>query len=346
MCFPLYKLYSGAKNIYFMGEQQMKKRIAFLLVMVMLVSCLAACGKKEEYPSQDITVIVPFGAGGNTDSTIRALVNAMSELDSNYKFLVENKTGASGQVGMTAMKNSDPDGYTIGAVSCELFIQENFGLNGDVWLTDFDYISVPSGDPYALVISANNPNFSTIEEFIDYAKANPGKVKIGHAGAGGMTHVAAVGLANMFDIEFDYYAYGGSADCITAVSSGELDGTFTQAAPAAAGIKGGTLLMPLILASEPSADWPDAQTLDEVYGEDYKYEMLGTVILGAPKGLPEDVLKELSDLAAKAIQSETCVNQLKSLGITPFGITGDELKTWMDDQIAFYKETCTSIDLG
>ena len=323
----------------------MKKKTALLLALLVLATCFVGCSKEEEFPSHDITVIVPFAAGGNTDSTIRAVTNAMSELDSDYRFLVENKTGAAGQVGMTAIKNSDPDGYTIGAISCELFIQENFGLNGDVFLTDFDYICVPSGDPYALVISANNPNFSTIEEFIDYAKANPGKVKLGHAGAGGMTHVAAVGLENMFDLEFDYYAYSGSADCITAVSSGEIDGTFTQAAPAAAGLKGGTLLMPLILASERSADWPDTPTLDEVYGEDYKYEMLGTVIFGAPKGVPEEVLQELSDLAQRATMSDTCVEQLHALGITPFGIIGEELETWMAEQVAFYKEVCATMEI-
>jgi len=329
-----------------MEENQMKKLMAILISGIILFACLAGCSSSnKEYPSKDITVIVPFAAGGNTDSTVRTLMNAMSELGKGYTFLVENKTGGAGQVGMAAIKNSDADGYTIGAISCELFLQENFGLNGDIFLTDFDYICVPTGDPYALVISANNPNFSTVEEFIDYAKANPGKIKLGHAGTGGMTHIAAVGLANMFDLEFDYYTYSGSADCITAVTTGEIDGTFTQPAPATSGIKGGTLLMPLILASKPMEDWPDSATLDEVYGEEYKYEMLGTVILGAPKGLPEDVLNKLSELTYKAGMSEKCRAQLKTLGISSLGLIGEELETWMDSQVEFYKEVCATIDI-
>ena len=338
----------------------MKKALSIILTVIMLLACLSGCGNKTDsntptdtqgdttkidFPTEDIRVIVPFAAGGNTDSTIRALAAAMNEVGEGYNLIVENKPGASGQIGMTAIKHSAADGYTIGAISCELFLQQNLGLAGDLNLNDFDIICIPGGDPYGLVISANNPNFSTIEEFVDYAKANPGKVKIGHCGVGGMTHVALVALQNYFDLEFDLYTYGGSADCVNAINSGEIDGPFTQPNPAAAGINSGTLLMPVILASERLESFPDSPTLGEVFGDEYNMAMRGVVILGAPKGLPEEVFQALSDVAYEAAMSKTCQDQLIALGISPYVLVGDELKTFMSEQLAFYEEMCKDITI-
>ena len=277
----------------------MKKILAILVTIPLLVACFTGCSGSDEYPSGDITVIVPYGAGGNTDATIRALTTAMTEIDDSFTMLVENKDGGAGLVGQTALKQAEPDGYTLGAVSCELFLQQELGLSNGLSLDDYQIISIPGGDPYGLVISAKNPNFSTIEEFVAYAQEHPGEVKIGHCGVGGTTHVALLALENYFDIEFDIYAYGGSADCINAISSGEIDGTFTQPNPAVAGLKSGTLLMPVILATERMEAWPDSPTLMEVFGEEYDLAMRGVVMLGAPKGLPEDVFEKLSNLVSR-----------------------------------------------
>lgn len=338
----------------------MKKRFALLLSAIMLLTCLVACGGEETlagnekqpsvsevsaYPTGDVTVIVPYGAGGNTDATIRALVNAMAELDDSFTMLVENKEGGAGLVGQTALKNAKPDGYTLGAVSCELFLQQSLGLSQGLNVSDYQIISIPGGDPYGLVISASNPNFSTIEELVEYAKANPGKVKMGHAGAGGTTHIALMALQNYFGIEFDLYAYGGSADCINAINNGEIDGTFTQPLPAVSGLKAGTLLMPVVLSEERMADWPDTPTLMEIYGEEYNLTMRGVVMLGAPKGLPDDVFQKLSDLAYKAAMTDSFQNQLRALGITPYVLTGEELQTYVEDQCELFAEVCADIKL-
>lgn len=105
----------------------MKKALAIILSVMMLMSTLVACGSKTDdsgdanndaaasYPTKNVNVIVPFSAGGNTDMSMRALLNVATSLDSKYTFVVDNKTGNAGLIGMEALAEADPDGYTLGA---------------------------------------------------------------------------------------------------------------------------------------------------------------------------------------------------------------------------------------
>mgnify|MGYP002317603131 CR=1 FL=1 len=98
--------------------------------MLMLVACLTGCGSSSNgaveadsnYPSKNVNVIVPFAAGGNTDMSIRALLNTATEQDGAYTFVVDNKTGNSGLIGMEALAEADPDGYTLGATCIDLML--------------------------------------------------------------------------------------------------------------------------------------------------------------------------------------------------------------------------------
>lgn len=104
----------------------MKKALAIILSVMMLMSTLVACGSKTDdsgdanndaaasYPTKNVNVIVPFSAGGNTDMSMRALLNVATSLDSKYTFVVDNKTGNAGLIGMEALPEADPDGYTLG----------------------------------------------------------------------------------------------------------------------------------------------------------------------------------------------------------------------------------------
>lgn len=107
----------------------MKKALAIILSVMMLMSTLVACGSKTDdsgdanndaaasYPTKNVNVIVPFSAGGNTDMSMRALLNVATSLDSKYTFVVDNKTGNAGLIGMEALAEADPDGYTLGTTT-------------------------------------------------------------------------------------------------------------------------------------------------------------------------------------------------------------------------------------
>ena len=239
----------------------MKKALAIILSVMMLMSTLVACGSKTDdsgdanndaaasYPTKNVNVIVPFSAGGNTDMSMRALLNVATSLDSKYTFVVDNKTGNAGLIGMEALAEADPDGYTLGTTNIDLLLHICFGRT-DVTMDNYIPIAATMADPYVLVISASNPNYSNLEEFVEYAKANPGVVKMADSGVGAAPNVAAKAFEKYFDISFDFYTYDGAPECVTAVETNEVDATFLQPTPATASVKAGTLSMIGVLSDE------------------------------------------------------------------------------------------------
>ena len=325
---------------------KMKKVIAVAAAAAMAVGCLAGCGSGGgKYPSKNVNVIVPFGAGGNTDMSIRALLNTASEqIDDSYTFVVENKTGNGGLIGMEALAESKADGYTLGATAVDLMLHMCFGRT-ETTMDDYIPIAATMADPYAIVVSASNPNYSTIEEFVEYAKANPGTIKVGDTGAGAAPNIAAKAFEMYFGVTFDIYTYDGSSDCVTAIESGEIDATFTQPSPAVASLKAGTLSMLAVLSDERLNDFADCPTLTEIFGEDHNLVMKGWVALTAPAGTPDDVVSALTDLMGKALQTDEYKAQIESLGMQYMVLYGDELTSFLDEQMAFYEKVCATIEL-
>ena len=143
----------------------MKKALAIILSVMMLMSTLVACGSKTDdsgdanndaaasYPTKNVNVIVPFSAGGNTDMSMRALLNVATSLDSKYTFVVDNKTGNAGLIGMEALAEADPDGYTLGTTNIDLLLHICFGRTN---VTMDNYI------PIAATMAAALPTPTTL----------------------------------------------------------------------------------------------------------------------------------------------------------------------------------------
>jgi len=363
----------------------MKKYLALAMSALMLIGCLSGCGGSSSsgsssssapaasssapaasapaastpapaastpapsapaasYPTKNVNVIVPFGAGGNTDMSIRALLNTCTNQDDAYTFVVDNKTGNAGLIGMEALAESDNDGYTLGATCIDLMLHICFGRT-EKTMDDYIPIACTMADPYGLVISSSNPNFSTLEEFVEYAKANPGAVKIGDSGVGAAPNIAAMAFQQYFGIEFDMYTYDGSADCVTAIESGEIDGTFTQPTPAASSIKAGTLKMIGLLSNERLSGYPDTPTVMETFGDEYDLVMKGWVALTAPAGTPDDVIDQLNELTGKALETDEYKAAIESLGMEYIVLYGDDLVQFLNEQMAFYEEVCSTISI-
>ncbi len=322
-------------------KKHIKSCLALLLSLAFVLS-LAACS--SEYPGKNISVIVPYSAGGNTDMSVRALLDVASpSLPSGVSYVVENKTGNGGLVGIEALSDSDPDGYTIGTINIDFLLHIALG-NTDLTVDNFIPLVATMADPYGLVISSSNPNYSNMEEFVAYAKANPGAVKVGHAGAGGAPHVAALAVSQKLGLEFTYFGYEGSADCITAIASGEIDATFTQPTPAASQIKAGALSMICVLDTQPLTAFPEVPTYESTCGE--AFAMKGFVALAAPAGMAEDQVAYLREALTTALGTAEYQAAIENLGMQYVQIAGDELTEMIANDSALYSELCAGIELN
>lgn len=326
----------------------MKKFLAILLASLMILS-LVACGGNggttSKYPEKNVNVIVPFGAGGNTDMSIRALLNVTQEVDNKYTFVVENKTGNAGLVGMEALAESKNDGYTLGATCIDLMLHINFGRTQKK-LSDYEFIACTMADPYGLIISTKNDKFSDLKGFVEYAKAHPGEVKVGDSGLGAAPNIAAMAFQQYFDIKFDMYTYDSSADCVTAIQSNEIDATFTQPSPAVSAMKAGDLVMIGVLSDTRLNSWPDTPTVVETFGNDYNLVMKGWVGLTAPAGTDKEILNALYEATGAALKTDKYKEAIEALGMEYMVLYGEEFNKFLDEQMAFYEKICPTININ
>ena len=198
-------------------KNQMKRFVAMLLASLAILA-LAGCsnsgngdGDKADYPKENITVIVPYSAGGPTDMSVRALLDAASKyLPSGVSFMPENQTGAGGLIGMSATAASDNDGYTLGPIAVDLLMMKYEGKT-QLGLDSFVPLAATMADPYGLLVAANNGKYDSVEEFVAYCKEHPGEVTVGNSGVGTATHLAAIAFERDFGITLNHVSYDGSA---------------------------------------------------------------------------------------------------------------------------------------
>jgi len=161
-----------------------------------------------EFPEKDITLIVPWSAGGGTDTIARALVqNAKKHIGVNVN--VVNKTGGQGVVGMSATKTARADGYSVGLITFGLSTYSLMGLS-DISYRDYELLQLLNQSSAALSVNKDS-QFSTLEELMAYAKENPGIVTLGHTGAGGAWHLSAASLGVVHEADFNFIPFDGGA---------------------------------------------------------------------------------------------------------------------------------------
>ena len=184
------------------------------LISGIALSLTAGVALAADYPAKDVTMIVPWSAGGGTDTIARSLV-AEAEECFGANINVVNKTGAVGAIGMGATSAARNDGYTVGLITFNL---STYGLLGqaDLSYRDFDLIQLINQSPGAISVAANS-EWQTLEDLMTYSQENPGVVTVGHAGTGGAWHLSAAALAKEHDTAFNYVPFDGSANVRTAL---------------------------------------------------------------------------------------------------------------------------------
>lgn len=311
------------------------KVIAIGAASALLISgCAAGNANSEDYPSEDITWIVPYAAGGNTDSISRAVAKAMSS-EMKTDIIVENAPGGSGAVGMQKINSSKPDGYTIGLFTTGTMTVTPLVNSLDYSYENFSNIGEMLTQP-VLLISKPGGTHEDAKELFAAAKKKPGTISVGVPGATTPQAYELERLETLYNIEFNIVPFESNGEILNALRSGNID---TAALNAAADVQKQVSdgdLEALAIGEADRAAWiKDVPTLKEL-GYDELVNSGTTIGLSGPVGLPDDVREALETGLETALDDEAVVKLLSEDNISDEFIGSEELtKLLSEDQKLF-----------
>lgn len=278
---------------------------------------IAAGHAHATYPNKPVTLLVPYSAGGPTDLIARQLAHGLGELW-DQPVIVENRSGASGIIALSALNRAAPDGYTLGVMVTPVtaiapLTQKN--LDFDV---NEDFTAISDVVDYALVLLAGpQTSAKTLQDLIDIANDDPHAISYGSSGVGGTNHLAGEIFSRAAKAPMLHVPYKGNAPAITDAMAGQISFVFAQT-DAAIGLADGGKFTPLAITSaERNPAVPDIPTFAEQGLPDVLVQ--GWTGVMGPAGLSPEVIHALEDSIAKVKESPAFMDRMNALGfvITP-----------------------------
>lgn len=237
------------------------------------------------FPDRPITMVVPFAAGGGTDITART-VGKFLERELGQPVVVQNRTGAGGEIGMAAVAEARPDGYTLGIINTPGVVTIPIERRARFALDSFDFIAGVVEDPASIIVLNASP-IRDIPGLIAAARADPGGITLGSAGVGSSGHIAMLLLAQAAGVTFTNVPFSGTSVAVTNMLGGQLRGTTSNIGEAYAMTSGQPVRILGVMAKTRMQFAPELPTFAEA---GYPIEAGSIRSFGAPRGLPADVL--------------------------------------------------------
>ena len=286
----------------------MLNRIAAALVLVVASGAAFA----QAYPGKPIRIVVPFAAGGTSDILARAIGPKLTEAWG-QPVVIENKTGANGNVGAEFVVRSAPDGYTmllsdVGALAISPSVYPSLPFDP---IKDFAPVIMVSYSPHVLAVHPSVPA-NSIKELIAFAKANPGKLNFANSGTGGAPHLAGVDFAQRADIKWTYIQYKGGSAATTDVVAGVSNVLFNGMLATYPSVKGGRLRGLAVTSAERAASAPDLPTVAESGMPGFVTGSYQGLLAAA--GTPREVVAKLNAELSRALSTPEIKDMLAKQG--------------------------------
>ena len=290
-----------------------------LLVLVLLAAVPAA---RADFPDRPITLIVPFSAGGPTDIVGRIAAAKAGEI-LGQQIVVENRTGASGTIGMTATARAKPDGYTVGlaTVSTHGTAPHLFPKLAYDPVKDFTPISNLVTSPNILSVHPSYPA-KDLAGFVEHVRAHPDQEGYANAGAGGVNDLGMIWFLRIIGGKMNSISYRGSAPALTDAVSGVVPVVFDNFPSSQAYVKSGHLRGLAITGAQRNPQLPDVPTFAEQGYKDYDVTAWYGVV--GPAGMPAEVRDKLAQAFAQAVRDPATAAKLAETGAFALGNSPDE----------------------
>jgi tripartite-type tricarboxylate transporter receptor subunit TctC len=295
-----------------------------LIFSAITVSAFAA------YPDHQIRMIVPYDAGGGADTMGRVVARALTE-SLGQSVVVENHPGASGIVGATMEAHATPDGYTVLFDGFPEVINAIAGKLSFNYTSDLAPVSQVAISPSVFVVVKDAP-YKTVDQFVAYAKAHPGKMAYASYGIGGVAHLAGELLKNKTGIDMLHVPYKGGAPALVALMGGQVAAYFSNVSSAIGHIKDGSLLALGVTSSVRVPSLPDVPTFQELGYKDIVIQDWNGFFM--PGKTPKDIVARFSKAVQAATASKPVHDKLIELGLVPVGGTSEQFTRFTQSQMA------------
>jgi len=280
----------------------------------------------QAYPARPVRIIVPFPAGQASDTVARLVGQSLSQR-LGQPFVIENRTGAGGNIGTESVVRAMPDGYTLllaslsNAVNATLYKKLNFDF-----IRDIGPVASIGGGPYLMVVNPSVPA-KTVSEFIAYAKTNSGKINMGSSGSGSVSHIFGELFKMLTGVSLVHVPYRGGY--VPDLLSGQVQVVFGTISSCIQYVRSGMLRALAVTSATRSDALPDIAALAEFVPG---YEASQWYGIGAPKETPADVVETLNK-AVNAVAADPAIRaRLAGLGIDPTPMTSSAFGTFIADE--------------
>ncbi|TMG74207.1 MAG: tripartite tricarboxylate transporter substrate binding protein [Betaproteobacteria bacterium] len=289
--------------------------------LFLLIGALAqiAAAQAQSWPQKPVKVIVPFVAGGNTDSQARIVSERLHEI-LGQPFVVENKVGAGGAIAAEFVAKSAPDGYILFfAASPQFSLPLVQKVNFDPF-KDFAPIAIVGTNPFVLGVHVSVPA-KTVKEFVDYVKSRPGQLNYASAGAGTTTHLTAALFLARAGLDMAHVAYKGGAQAVADLVGGQVQMYFGNASELIQHSQSGKVRMLGVSSAKRTPQLPDVPAIAETYPGFATGTWNGYL---APAGTPQPIVERAAQAVAKAAREPATAERLRKIGVEPLGNTPAE----------------------
>ena len=294
------------------------KSILRIIAATLFVSLVPGPAAAQGWPSKPVKLVVPFAAGGATDVVARLLALKLTDAWG-QSVIIENRTGAGGNIGADVVAKATPDVYTLlftsGAiVTASKHMYKNMPFDPDKDLVPITNVAT---GPQLIAVATTVPA-KDLREFIAYAKANPGRINYGSAGIGSQTHLAAESFSYSAGVDLTHVPYKGESQALTDLMGGQIQMATPNFAAAVSFVKEGKIRALAVTSRERNPQLPDVPSASDVLPE---FENAGWFGLMAPAGTPKDIIDKVQRDSAKIILADDFRARLAQIGMEPVGNT-------------------------
>jgi tripartite-type tricarboxylate transporter receptor subunit TctC len=318
------------------------RSVTQLILLSALSVLMAGSAQAEDYPDRTVKIIVPFAAGGTADAIPRLVGDWLSR-KWGQPVLVENRTGASGNIGAEFAYRAAPDGYTLlSSPPPPLVINQSLFPKLGFDPAKFEPIAVMAHVPNALIVNPTTIKAASVSEFIAYLRSNPETVTAATQGHGTTSHLTAELFQLMAKVKLRFIPYRGSAPALQGLLAGDVDLMFDNLGVSLPLVEAGSLKLLAVASAERLASLPDVPTIAATLPG---FEAVAWYAMVAPPGTPKNIVDKINADVNEALRQPDLADRLKKLSAETFGGSVEKTTRYMQEEVDRWGNVIRAADI-